>query len=386
MSIPAPAVRRVSAPPILRQPFRPLFLCAALSASLGIFAWALFLHMGLLPASSLPPLAWHGHELLFGFAGALVAGFLLTAVAEWTKLATFKPASLVLLVAVWLAARVLFLLPAHVPYALTAFLDCAFFGLLLLMVARPILKSRNRRNYFVIALLSAFTLADVAFHLSVAGVIHVAERSVLYWMIDLFTVLMLSIGGRVIPFFTARRLSNASVHRYRWLDWSVNGGAAILVLLDIILPRSATLAAVSLAVALLVLLRGWLWQPWKTWREPMLWILHLGYLWLAAGLALRSAALLSSALPEITALHAITVGALGSLSIGMMTRVALGHSGRAMAAGPFMAAAFALVSVAAVLRLINTPGLLPVAGVLWALAFAIYFLRFLPVMLAPRLG
>ncbi|MDE2069740.1 MAG: NnrS family protein [Gammaproteobacteria bacterium] len=386
MSIPAPAARSVNAPPILQQPFRPLFLCAALAASLGIFTWALFLHLGLLPASSLPPLAWHGHEMLFGFAGALVAGFLLTAVAEWTKLATFTPASLVLLLAVWLAARVLFLLPARVPYALTAFLDCGYFGLLLLMVARPIIKSRNRRNYFVIGLLSAFTLADVAFHLSVTGVIHVAERSVLYWVIDLFTVLMLSIGGRVIPFFTARRLSHATVQRYRWLDWSVNGGAALLVLLDIVWPESALLATVSLAVALLVLLRWWLWQPWKAWREPMLWVLHLGYLWLAAGLALRGAALLSSALPEITALHAITVGALGSLSIGMMTRIALGHTGRAMAAGPFMAAAFVLVSVAAVLRLINTPGLLPVASVLWALAFAIYFLRFLPLMFAPRLG
>lgn len=386
MSIPAPAARSVSAKPILQQPFRPLFLCAALAASLGIFTWALFLHLGWLPASSLPPLAWHGHELLFGFAGALVAGFLLTAVAEWTKLATFTPASLVLLVAVWLAARVLFLLPARVPYALTAFLDCAFFGLLLLMVARPILKSRNRRNYFVIGLLSAFTLADVTFHLSVADMIHVAERSVLYWVIDLFTVLMLSIGGRVIPFFTSRRLSNTTVRRYRWLDWSVNAGAAVLVLLDILLPASMTLGAVSVAMALLVLLRGWLWQPWKTWREPMLWVLHLGYLWLAAGLALRGVALLSSALPEITALHAITVGALGSLSIGMMTRVALGHTGHAMAAGPFMAAAFMLVSVAVVLRLINTPGLLPIAGVLWALAFAIYFLRFLPVMFAPRLS
>lgn len=384
MSIPAPAARTASAPPILRQPFQLLFLCAALAASLGIFTWALFLHLGLLPASSLPPPAWHGHEMLFGFAGALVAGFLLTAVAEWTKLATFTPASLVLLVAVWLAARVLFLLPANVPYALTAILDCVFFGLLLLMVARPIVKSRNRRNYFVLGLLSAFTLADVTFHLSITGIIHVPERRVLYWVIDLFVVLMLAIGGRVIPFFTARRLSHVTIRRYLWLDWSVNGGAALLVLLDILRPESVLLAAMSLVVALLVLLRGWLWQPWKTWREPMLWVLHLGYLWLAAALILRGIALLGSALPEITALHAITVGALGSLSIGMMTRVALGHSGRPLKAGAFMTGAFVLVSVAAVLRLIGAPGLLPVAGMLWALAFVIYFLRFLPVMLAPR--
>lgn len=381
VSAPAP-VSQVT--PLLQQPFRLLFLAASLSASLGIFAWAVFLHLGLLAPAALPPLEWHGHEMLFGFGAALVAGFTLTAVAEWTKLRTFTPASLLLLVALWLAARVLFLLPALVPYAITAIVDCAFFGLLLLMLAPPIIKSRNRRNYFLIGLLSAFTLADVAFHLSVTHIIQVPAARVLYWVIDLFTVLMLSIGGRVIPFFTGRRLENAKPQRYRWLDWSVNGGAALLVLLDIVLPGSVVLAALSLAVALLVLLRWWLWQPWKTWREPMLWVLHLGYLWLATGLALRGIALVSGALVEITALHAITVGALGSLSIGMMTRVALGHSGRPLKAGAFMATAFALVSIAAILRLSGAPGLLPLAGVLWALAFAVYFLRFLPVMLTAR--
>lgn len=378
-SAPANAV-----PQILRQPFRPLFLCASFAASAGIFLWALFLHLGWLPASALPALEWHGHELLFGFGSALVAGFLLTAVAEWTKLATVTPASLAVLLVVWIAARVLFLLPAEVPYAATAVVDCAFFALLLLLVARPIIKSRNRRNYFVMGLLLAFTLADIAFHLSVANVIHVSAVHVLYLVIDLFAVLMLAIGGRVIPFFTSRKLSNVTVRRYQWLDWSVNGGAALLVLLDILLPGSVVLAAVSLVVALLVLVRWWNWRPWKTLREPMLWVLHLGYLWIAAGLALRGAALLSGAFTEITALHAITAGAIGSLSIGMMTRVALGHTGRAMTAGPFMATAFALVSIGAVLRLIGTPSLLPIAGVVWALAFAIYFLRFLPVMFAPR--
>ena len=381
VSAPAP-VSQVT--PLLLQPFRPLFLCASGFASAGLLLWATFLHLGLLPASSLPPLEWHGHEMLFGFGEALLAGFLLTAVAEWTKLRTFTPATLLLLVAVWLAARVLFLLPGRVPYAITAIVDCAIFGLLLLMLAPPIVKSRNRRNYFVIGLLAAFTLADVAFHVSVSGVFHLSAARVLYWVIDLFTVLMLTVGGRVIPFFTGRRLQNAKPQRWHWLDWSVNGGAVLLVLLDILLPGSTVLAVISLVVAALVLVRWWNWQPWKTWREPMLWVLHLGYLWLAVALILRGIALLTSVLPEISALHAITVGALGSLSLGMMTRVALGHSGHPLKAGAFMTTAFALVSIAAILRLIGAPGLLPLAGVLWALAFAIYFLRFLPVMLTPR--
>ncbi|MGH8279186.1 MAG: NnrS family protein [Gammaproteobacteria bacterium] len=382
-SVASPA--RVHAwPPILSQPFRPLFLCASLAASAGLFLWSMFLHLGWLPASALPPLEWHGHEMLFGFASALVAGFTLTAVAEWTKLATHTPASLLALVAVWIAARVLFLLPVQVPYVATSIVDCAVFALLLVMIARPILKNRSRRNYFLIGLLAAFTLADIAFHLSVGGVLHLAPVRVLFWVIDLFVVLMLAIGGRVIPFFTSRRIQTAHIRRYQWIDWSVNGGAALLVLLDILLPGSAILAVVSLVVAALVLTRWWLWQPWCTLREPMLWVLHVGYLWLAAGLTLRAVALLFGAFPEITAMHALTAGALGSLSIGMMTRVALGHTGRTMTAGPFLATAFALVSVGTILRLIGTPGLLPIAGVLWALAFAIYFLRFLPVMFTPR--
>jgi uncharacterized protein involved in response to NO len=384
MNSPILSARATWVPPVLQQPFRVMFLCASGFASAGMFFWVLFLHLGWLPAASLPPVEWHGHEMLFGFAGALAAGFLLTALAEWTRLATITPAALVLLATVWLAARVLFLLPTSLPYAVTATIDCGFFALLLFLVGRPILKSRNRRNYFVIGLLSAILLADIAFHLSVTGTFQVPANRVLYWVIDLFTVLMLAIGGRVIPFFTGRRLASVTIRRYLWLDWSVNGGAALLAVFDILLPGSSILGAFSLVVAALVVLRWWNWQPWKTLHEPMLWVLHLGYLWLAAGLMLRGAALLTGALPEITALHAVTVGAIGSLAIGMMTRVTLGHTGHAMAAGPFMTAAFATVNVAAVLRLTGTSGLLPIAGTLWTLAFAVYFVRFLPIMIAPR--
>ena len=384
MNSPILSARATRVPPVLQQPFRVMFLCASGFASAGMFFWVLFLHLGWLPTVSLPPVEWHGHEMLFGFAGALAAGFLLTAVAEWTRLATITPAALVLLAIVWLAARVLFLLPTSLPYAVTATIDCGFFALLLFLVGRPILKSRNRRNYFVIGLLSAILLADIAFHLSVTGTLQVPANRVLYWVIDLFTVLMLAIGGRVIPFFTGRRLANVTIRRYLWLDWSVNGGAALLAVFDILLPGSSILGAFSLVVAALVVLRWWNWQPWKTLHEPMLWVLHLGYLWLAAGLMLRGVALLTGALPEITALHAVTVGAIGSLAIGMMTRVTLGHTGHAMTAGAFMTAAFATVNVAAVLRLTGTSGLLPIAGTLWTLAFAVYFVRFLPIMIAPR--
>lgn len=368
---------------LLQQPFRLFFLGASLFASLGMLLWATFLHLGLLPASSLSPLYWHGHEMLFGFAGALIAGFLLTAVANWTGQPTSSPGSLALLAAIWLAARLGFLLPSVVPFAAAASLDCAFLPLLAAIIARPILRSRNYRNLFVIPLLSALALADILFCLSVANVIPLPAIRVLMWTIDLFTVLMLAVGGRIIPFFTSRRLPAVRIYRNTWLEWSVNAGAAVIVLLDVVVPGSLILGMVSLAVGVLACARLTGWQPWRTWTEPMLWVLHAGYLWLVAGLILRGIALLGGSLLEITALHAITVGALGSLAIGMMLRVSQGHTGRILRAGYAAAAAFALVSAAALLRLTDLPGMLSLAGVLWALAFGYLLVRLVPIHFGP---
>lgn len=368
---------------LLQQPFRPFFLGAALVASLGMLVWVLFLHLGLLPPDSLPPLLWHGHEMLFGFAAALMAGFLLTAVANWTGRPTITPLSLGVLALLWLAGRVAFLLPAVVPYTVAALLDAAFFPCLAVVVARPILLTRNIRNLFLIPLLSAFALADVLFHLAVVGLLEIPPLHILLWVIDLFVVLMLVIGGRVIPFFTERRLPQLRVRSRDWLNAIVNGGAAVVLLLDVALPGSIALGIASLVLGLFVAARLYGWRPWVTLGEPMLWILHAGYLWLAIGLVLRGIALTAGGLTELTAVHALTVGALGSLAIGMMTRVALGHTGRPLAAGWLMAMAFLLVTLAAAVRVSGVVGLLSLAGTLWTAAFAIYFVRFLPVHLGP---
>lgn len=368
---------------LLQQPFRPFFLGAALFASGGMLLWVLFLHLGLLPPSSLPPLLWHGHEMLFGFAAALMAGFLLTAVSNWTGRPTTTPLSLGVLTLVWLAARAAFLLPAIIPYTVAAIVDTAFFPCLAFVVARPILAARNHRNLFLIPLLTGFALADALFHLAVAGVLRIPPLHLLLWVIDLLVVLMLVIGGRVIPFFTERRLPEVKPSSRTWLNGTVNGGAALVLLLDVALPGSVPLGVASLSLALFVAARLYGWRPWRTVGEPMLWILHAGYLWLAVGLTLRGLALMTGWLAELTAVHALTVGALGSLAIGMMTRVALGHTGRHLTAGWPMALAFILVITAAGLRVSGMVSLLSLAGTLWTAAFAIYFLRFLPVHLGP---
>jgi len=368
--------------PLLMQPFRLFFLGTALFATLGMLAWGLFLHLGMLPAGVLPALYWHGHEMLFGFAGALMAGFMLTAVANWTGRATTRPITLIVLAAVWLLARLLFLYPGKIPYVLPATLDVLFFPLLALYVSLPIIAARSWHNLFLIPLLLLFALLDLLFHMAVRGFIGIPPTRILVWVIDLLALLMLVMGGRVIPFFTSRRFPQVHIPRWRWLDWSVNAGAALLFVVDILWPASSVVAILSLVVSLLALVRLMAWQPYCGLAEPMLWVLYLGYLWLAVGLALRGVALLTGSLTEITALHAITAGALGSLSIGMMTRVALGHTGRPLKAGYAMSGAFLLVNVAALLRII-TPGFLPLAALLWALAFVIYLVRFVPVHLGP---
>lgn len=368
---------------LLQQPFRPFFLGAALFASVGILLWVLFLHLGLLPLSSLPPLLWHGHEMLFGFAAALMAGFLLTAVSNWTGRPTTTPLSLGVLMLVWLAGRVAFLLPAMIPYPVAAVVDVAFFPCLAVVVARPILATRNHRNLFLIPLLSAFALSDALFHLAVAGVLRIPPLHLLLWVIDLLVILMLVIGGRVIPFFTERRLPEAPLRSQAWINGTVNAGAVLVLLLDVASPESLAPGVASLVLALFVAARVYGWRPWATLREPMLWILHAGYLWLAIGLALRGLSLTAGWLTELTAMHAFTVGALGSLAIGMMTRVALGHTGRPLTAGWPMAIAFILVIIAAGLRVSGMVSFLSLAGTLWTTAFAIYFVRFLPVHLGP---
>jgi uncharacterized protein involved in response to NO len=199
-------------------------------------------------------------------------------------------------------------------------------------------------------------------------------------VIDLLVVMMVIVGGRIIPFFTERRVTG--VRRIRWVERTTNTAPIVLAVVDIVDPRSVYVGVLSPLLAALLIIRMYGWRPWAVRDEPMLWVMHLGDLWLAIGLCLRALSLLGHGFPELTALHAITVGALGSFAIGMMTRVPLGHTGRPIAAGRVMTGAFILINVAAVLR-VGVPSMIPLAGILWALGFGIYFVTFLPVHFGP---
>jgi uncharacterized protein involved in response to NO len=369
--------------------FRPFFLAAGWFSAVWIGIWVAYLLKGAPSLGAHHPILWHGHEMLFGFGAAVIAGFLLTASQNWTGLQTSTPVTLAGLFLLWLAARLGFLFPGIVPLWLTSVVDLAFFPLLAWMLARVLFAARNRNNYILLPVLASFALLNLAIHLELHGLARGTGMPALQGTVYLVAVLLVFMGGRVIPYFTGRRLPSLSVRQWPWLDWTTL--AVTLAVLPAFLwwGKSAALAPLLLAAAVLNLLRLLAWKPWGTLRVPLLWVLHVGYLWLPVGFALQGAHLLGAPVPWARGVHALMVGALGGLTIGMMARVSLGHTGRSLEAHPVIALSFALVALATTARLAMT--FFPVAGwlliataVLWATAFAIFAAYYTPILLAPR--
>lgn len=383
MSAITPEAARPAPAPL--HPFRPLFFCSALFASLGMLAWGLSLHFGWSPSAALLiPMTWHAHGMLFGFAGALVGGFLLTAAANWTGIATTTRPGLWLLTATWVIARVLLLAP--LPFWVGALFDVGYLFGLIFLIGRVLWLSRNKRNAFLIGILLFYTGLDIAFYVGAARTDVLLMNRALIGTVDLLMVLMLAIGGRVIPFFTGRKLAGHTSWTHRYLIWAVNGGAALVLLFGIAGVPGLTRGALMLAVGLLALVRLVGWRGWRAWGEPMLWVLHLGYAWLAAGLFIRGLALVGAfSMPELDTLHGITVGALGTLSLGMMVRVAQGHSGVPIRSNAALSVMFVLPTIAAGLRIgFNQPAGWMWAAVLWFAAYLLYLTVIGPLLVRGR--
>jgi uncharacterized protein involved in response to NO len=353
--------------------FRPFYLLAGAYAALAVPLWALQF-MGWLPVAD--PL-WHAHEMLFGYAFAVIAGFLLTAVRAWTGVPTPAGAALAAIAGLWLIARVLALysLPA------AALADAAFAIAVAWGIGRPLVVSRNR-NWFFILLVLALGAASNAFQ--------VLPRIALAAGLDLVLLVMVIIGGRVIPGFTNNAIPGAGARRILWLEHASIGSVLLVLILDLFNAGQAASIA-SLVAAAIHAARLALWAPLKTRANPILWILHLSYAWIVVHLALRGCAGFGLA-PEGLAIHALTVGAIGGLTMGMMTRTARGHTGRPLTAGNAEVGAYLLVHAAAAIRVFG-PLLLPSAyrlavlfsAVLWSAAFAVFVVVYYPILSRPRL-
>ncbi|HQY28971.1 MAG TPA: NnrS family protein [Burkholderiaceae bacterium] len=373
---------------LFRLGFRPFYLLASLFAAVSVPLWIAQFAGALPPPSAYPAMLWHAHEMSFGFTLAVIVGFLLTAARVWTGLPTPSGIPLAGLAAVWIAARV-FNYFGPSPAAMLA--DAAFLILPMIALGLVLVKARSHRNLFVLVVLTAFLLANTLFHLAVAGRVAFAPMAAVHFFV--FTVIMLIgvIGGRVIPSFTANALPGIRQYRRRWLDvLALAATAAALLLVLLGAPAAPTVAACVVAAALQAArLAGW--NPVAARRQALLWILHVSYAWIPVGLVLLACGV-AGKLPISAGVHALTLGAISGLIMGMITRTALGHTARPLIAGRIEVAAYLLVQAAAMIRLgsFAAPGAdyLPwivAAASAWSLAFALYFAKYAPMLVAPRL-
>ena len=370
-----------------RLGFRPFYLLASVFAALSIVLWSLQF-TGWLPRPYLPAPVWHAPEMLFGFTLAVVVGFLFTAGRNWTGLPTPTGARLAALAALWVAGRVLVLTPWG---WVSAIVNAAFPVAAAIALAVPFVRARNRRNYFFPLLLVLLGAASFAVHLEQLGAIDVPAWAGIQLALDAVLFILCVMGGRVIPMFTNNAIPWARAKRHALLE-PVALGSVLAVLLSDLLRLPAWGVGVVAAIAALVHLARWiLWQPWTTLRTPLVWVLHLAYAWIPLHLALRAFAAFGGVSPT-AATHALTVGAIGGLVIGRLTRTARGHTARPLRADRWDVACYGLVALAAVVR-VGVPVVWPAAmleailasGALWSAGFGLYAVRYWSVLTQPRL-
>ena len=373
--------------PLLRLGFRPFYLGAAAYGMLAVPLWIALL-LGQVPLSlSLSPVLWHAHEMLFGFAVAVIVGFLLTAGKAWTGLATPRGALLGALAGLWLAAR---LAAVFAPYAVYAALDLLLLPLVAVILIRVLLRAGNRRNLPLGGILLLLTGANAAFHAAVLGFIDIEPVRALHAGLALVVMIECVIAARVIPAFTMSALPGVKLQLPRAWELATLATTALGMASWVLAPPHATTAVALATAALLHAQRLWRWQPWRTRAHPILWVLHAAYAWLPVGLGLLAMSQLG-AVGVSAGIHALAVGATGGLIIGMVTRTARGHTGRRLQVSRLEVAAYLLVTSAAVARVL-LPLLAPqhlviwliAAAAAWGLAFALYLFVFAPWLLAPR--
>jgi uncharacterized protein involved in response to NO len=379
---------------LLSAGFRPFFLLAALWAALAIPLWlALFAGAPAVP-TALAPAVWHAHEMVFGYAAATVAGFLLTAIPNWTGRMPLQGAPLAALALLWAAGRIGVLLSGIWGPVAAAVLDLAFPAVFLAAIAREIAAGRNWRNLPMLGALSLLLTGNLLVHLEALGV---AATAALGDRLGIATLVMLItfIGGRIVPSFTRNwlvreRPESAAPAPFDTVDRAVLALTALALALWVAAPETRAAAVGELAAGVALALRLLRWRGHQSWREPLVWSLHLGYAWLAVGFLLLGSDGIAAFLPATTALHALTVGAIGTMTLAVMTRASLGHTGRPLTAGSGTTAIYLLVTLAALLRLAAPLAdasqmlLLDLAGASWSGAFGLFVVLYAGPLALPR--
>ena len=389
----AQRLRRAKLPAVLDYAFRPMFLAAGSWAVVALALWlAMFFGYVQLP-TRFDPLAWHVHEMLFGFVMAAVAGFLLTAIPNWTGRLPVRGLRLAGLACLWLLGRIACLISADLPAWLAVLADLAFPVSLLAVAAREIIVGRNWRNLQITAPLALFIIADLLMHLESLGF---AVPAGLGWRLALGApILLISvIGGRIIPSFTRNWLFKRKSPRLPspqdMLDTNAVGVLAAALILWVFLPNHRVTGAFLIAAAIANAWRLTRWTGNATWGEKLLFILHVGYAWLVLGVALLGLSIFNIGVPVASAIHALTAGATAVMILAVMPRVTLGHTGRDLTANPATVAIFVLINAAVLARVCASwhtkfmALLLLVAGACWIAAFGLFEIVYGPMLLTRQ--
>ncbi len=388
---PVPRLRSYAGPALLSYGFRPFFLLAGLYAGAAILVWLPMFYGELSIATAFTPLDWHIHEMLFGYVAAVVTGFLLTAIPNWTGRLPLQGAPLLVLVSVWLAGRVAVTISASIGWAPAAMIDSAFLMLVAAAAAREIAAGSNWRNLKIVVVIGVLAAANIGFHLEAhfSGIADYAARTGIGAIVLLITL----VGGRVVPSFTHNWLARAGAGRlpapFGRLDVATVVVSAGALVLWTALPSGRLTAAGLLAGGILQLVRLARWAGDRAYREPLVVVLHIAYAFVAIGFLLTGAGALGL-VAESAGIHAWTVGAFGTMTLAVMTRASLGHTGRQLTASAATQAIYAAVVVAALARIWaalqpdwSTP-LLHVAAFAWAAAFLGFGFYYMPMLCGVR--
>jgi len=389
----AASAERAAPHALWRRGFRPFFLAGSLYGAFAVTLWTAMWRGWMRPPDWLAPPWWHGHEMLFGFVAAAIAGFLTTAAPVWTGRPAPAGRPLMALVALWALGRVAMLAAGMLPAWLVAAVDAAFLPMVALVLARVVWRTGQYRNYGVVALVGVLALGNVAVHAQALGVAAASAPLALRFTIDVVIVLVVVIGGRITPAFTANAFLRsgiaAPIRAWRSLDRAAVAATVLVAASDLVAPRSIVSGMVAAAAALIVGARVAGWQSVRTWRDPLVWSLHAGMLWVPLGFALVAASDLGAAVPATAGLHALTSGAMGAMIIAVVTRVSLGHTGRPLLLPKGSALSYVLVHAGAIARVAaalvpSAPALLWAGALLWGGAFALFAVLHAQILLRPR--
>lgn len=389
-----PRYKSFSGPALLSAGFRPFFLLSAIWALIAVPVWLLVYTGGPAPLTAMAPIVWHPHELIYGYGGAVVAGFLLTAIPNWTGRLPLQGWPLASLVILWIAGRIAVCCSAVVGAPLAAAVDLLFPIAFLAVVSREIVAGRNWRNLPMLGALSMLLAGNVLVHLETLGAANTAQLGNRIGVATLLALIGL-IGGRIVPSFTRNWLvKNRPSARLPAPSDTGDLAAMIVTAASVALwafePEGRITAIVLMAGGAAAGWRLSRWRGWATTAEFLLLDLHIGYAWLAAGLFFVGLNEFAHFMPQTSALHALTVGAIGTMTLAVMTRATLGHTGRPLTAGPITSAIYICISLAAMLRLIaavaleQSVWLLWAAGAAWSAAFLLFAIFYGRLLTVPR--